>query len=87
MALNKEKELGPEQLDQTPHLDVRLAAHVSNGWKSLIHPSSGKDTSKDKSVHREVESEESRMANLRSDEQKSHQATVKDKVAQQAKVQ
>jgi len=31
MALNKEKELGPEQLDQTPHLDVRLAAHVSNG--------------------------------------------------------
>ena len=66
---------------------VRLAAHVSNGWKSLIRPSSGKDTAKDKGVHREVESEGSRMANLWSDEQKSHQATVKDKVADQTEVQ
>ena len=66
---------------------VRLAAHVSNGWKSLIRPSSGKDTAKDKGVHREVESEGSRMANLWSDEQKSHQAIVKDKVANQTEVQ
>ena len=66
---------------------VRLAAHVSNGGKSLIRPSSGKDTAKDKGVHREVESEGSRMANLWSDEQKSHQAIVKDKVAIQTKVQ
>jgi len=47
---------------------VCLAAHVSKGWKSLIRPSSGKDTAEDKGVHREVESEGSRMANLRSDE-------------------
>ena len=40
--------------------DVRLAAHVSNGCKSPIRPSSGKDTAKDKGVHREVESEGSR---------------------------
>ena len=68
-------------------LRVRLAAHVSNGCKSLIRPSSGKDTANDKGVHREVESEGSRMANLWSDEQKSHQATVKDKVARQTEVQ
>ena len=36
---------------------VRLAAHVANGCKSLIRPSSGKDTAKTKGVHREVESE------------------------------
>ena len=73
---------------------VRLAAHVSNGWKSLIHPSSGKDIAKTKGVlfiaktmisvrgiWRKV------AANLWSDEQKSHQAMVKDKVAQQTKVQ
>ena len=66
---------------------VRLAAHVTKGCKSLIRPSSGKDTANDKGVHREVESEGSRMANLWSDEQKSHQAIVKDKVAQQTKVQ
>ena len=66
---------------------VRLAAHVSNGWKSLIRPSSGKDTANDKGVRRETESEGSRMANLWSDEQKSYQATVKDKVATQTKVQ
>ena len=73
---------------------MRLAAHVANGWKFLIRPSSGKDTAKTKGVlfiaaiminvrgiWREVE------ANLRSDEQKSHQAIVKDKVAAQAKVQ
>ena len=70
-----------------PAFIVRLAAHVSNGWKSLIRPSSGKDTAKDKGVHREVESEGSRMANLWSDEQKSQQATVKDKVAIQIEVQ
>ena len=65
---------------------VRLAAHVANGWKSLIRPGSGKDTANDKGVHREVESEGSRMANLWSDEQKSHQAIVKDKVATQTEV-
>ena len=66
---------------------MRLAAHVSNGCKSLIRPSSGKDTANDKGVHREVESEGSRMANLWSDVQKSHQATAKDKVAKQTEVQ
>ena len=35
---------------------MRLVAHVSNGRKSLIRPSSGKDTN-DKCVHRGVESE------------------------------
>ena len=45
---------------QTSPFDVRLAAHVSNGCKSPIRPSSGKDTAKDKGVHREVESEGSR---------------------------
>ena len=73
---------------------MRLAAHVANGWKFLIRPSSGKDTAKTKGVlfiatiminargiWRKV------AANLWSDEQKSHQATVKDKVAEQAKVQ
>ena len=50
-------------------------------------PNSGKDTANDKGVHREVESEGSRMANFWSDEQKSHEAIVKDKVAQQTKVQ
>ena len=29
---------------------VRLAVHVANGWKFLIHPSSGKDTAKTKGV-------------------------------------
>ena len=66
---------------------VRLAAHITKGWKSLIRPSSGKDTANDKGVHREVESEGSRMANLWSDEQKSHEAIVKDKAAVQAEVQ
>ena len=73
---------------------MHLAAHVSNGRKSLIRPSSGKDTAKTKGVlfiaaiminvrgiWRKV------GANLRSDEQKSHQAIVKDKVAKQTKVQ
>ena len=67
---------------------VRLAAHVANGWKFLIRPSSGKDTAKTKGVlfmampminargiWRKVE------ANLWSDEQKSHEAIVKDKAA------
>ena len=58
-----------------------------SGLKSLIRPSSGKDTVNDKGVHREVESEGSRMANLWSDEQKSHQARVKNKVALQTEVQ
>ena len=66
---------------------VRLAAHVANGWKYLIRPSSGKDTANDKGVHREVESEGSQMANLWSDEQKPHEAMVKDKAAKQVKVQ
>ena len=66
---------------------VRLAAHVANGWKSLIRPSSGKDTANDKGVHREVESEGSWMANLWSEEQKPHEAIVKDKAAKQVKVQ
>ncbi len=66
---------------------VRLAAHISNGLKSRIRPSSGKDIAEDKGVHREVESEGSRMANLWSDVQKSHQATGKDKVAKQIEVQ
>ena len=33
-----------------PLLIVRLAAHVANGCKSLIRPSSGKDTAKTKGV-------------------------------------
>ena len=73
---------------------VRLAVHVSNGWKSLVRASSGKETAETKGVlftaipvinvrgiWRKVE------ANLWSDEQKSHQAIVKDKVAKQTKVQ
>ena len=70
-----------------PCFMVRLAAHVSNGCKSLVGPSSGKDIANDKGVHCEMESEGSRKANLWSDEQKSHQATVKDKVAIQTEVQ
>ena len=86
------KDVGSQSLH--PFLMVRLAAHVSNGWKSLIRPSSGKDTAKTKGVlfiattminargiWRKAE------ANLRSDEQKSHEATVKDKVAIQTEVQ
>ncbi len=66
---------------------VRLAAHVSNGWKSRIRPSSGKDIAEHQGcpswggIWRKVE------ANLWSDEQKSHQATVKDKIAIQIEVQ
>ena len=52
-----------------------------------MRPNDGKHIAKGKGVHREVESEGSRMANLWSDEQKSHQAIVKDKVAQQTEVQ
>ena len=36
---------------------VRLAAHVANGWKFLIRPSSGKDTAKTKGVVGDHESE------------------------------
>ena len=73
---------------------VRLAAHVANGCKFLIRPSSGKDIAKTKGVlfmamtminvrgiWRKVE------ANLWSDEQKSYQAMVKDKAAEQVEVQ
>ena len=73
---------------------VCLAAHVANGCKFLIRPSSGKDIAKTKGVlfmamtminvrgiWRKVE------ANLWSDEQKSHQAMVKDKAAEQVEVQ
>ena len=44
-------------------------------------PGSGKDIAEGKGVHREVESEGSRMANLWSDEQKSHKASHGDKAA------
>ena len=44
-------------IHDSPFLYVRLAAHAANGCKSLIRPSSGKDTAKTKGVHREVESE------------------------------
>ena len=50
-------------------------------------PGSGKDIAKDKGVVGDGESEGSRMANLWSDEQKSHKAIVKDKVAVQTEVQ
>ena len=36
---------------------MRLAAHVSNGWKSRIRPSSGKDIAKTKGVVGDYESE------------------------------
>ena len=51
------KDAGVEQIDICALFYVRLAAHVSNGWKSPIRPSSGKDTAKTKGVQREVESE------------------------------
>ena len=50
-------------------------------------PGSGKDIANGKGVVGDCESEGSRMANLWSDEQKSHKATVKDKVAVQTEVQ
>jgi hypothetical protein len=62
---------------------VRPVWAQSNGCKSQTRPSIGKCIANDKDVHREVESEESRMANLWSDELKSHQAVIKDKAAQQ----
>ena len=54
---------------------------------TLVCPSSGKDIANGKGVVSNCESEGSRTANFRSDEQKSHQATVKDKTAIQVKVQ
>jgi hypothetical protein len=51
---------------------VRPAWAQSQGLKSLVCPSSGKDIAKGKGVVREGESEGSWMANLWSDEQKSH---------------
>ena len=39
------------------HFVVRLAAHVSNGWKSRIRPSSGKGIAKTKGVVGDHESE------------------------------
>ena len=50
-------------------------------------PGSGKDIAEGKGVHREVESEGSRMANLWSDVQKSHQAMYEGKAATQVKAQ
>ena len=60
---------------------VRPAWAQSYGFKSLVCPSSGKDIANGKGVVGDYESEGSRMANLWFDEQKSHQATVKDKAA------
>ncbi len=45
---NKNYKFG--QLKRLPIFCVRLAAHVSNGCKSLIRPSSGKDIAKTKGV-------------------------------------
>ena len=51
-------------------------------------PDSGKHTANDKGVHREVESEGSRMANLWSDQQKSHiRHGMSGKVAKQTEAQ
>ena len=50
-------------------------------------PGSGKDIAEGKGVHREVESEGSRMANLWSDVQKSHQAMHEGKAAIQVEAQ
>ena len=50
-------------------------------------PGSGKDIAEGKGVHREVESEGSWMANLWSDEQKSHQAMHEGKAAIQVEAQ
>ena len=66
---------------------VRPAWAQSYGLKSLVCPSSGKDIANGKGVASDCESEGSRMANLWSDEQKSHQAIVKDKAAIQVEVQ
>ena len=66
---------------------MRPAWAQSYGLKSLVCPSSGKDIANDKGVVGDCESTGSRMANLWSEEQKSHQATVKDKAAKQAEVQ
>ena len=66
---------------------VCLAAHVSNGCKSLIRPSSGKDTAKTKGVHREVESE-GRWRQISGLTNRNHiRLTVRDKVALQTEVQ
>ena len=62
-------------------------AHILTGVSPPMCPDNGKHTANGKGVHREVESEGSRMANLWSDEQKSHEAIVKDKAAKQAEVQ
>jgi len=66
---------------------VRPAWAQSNGCKSRTRPSSGKCIANGKGVLGDVESEGSRMANLWSDEQKSHQAVIRDKAAEQAEVQ
>lgn len=59
----------------------------SNGLKFRVYPSSRKDIVNDKGIHREVESEGIRKANLWSDEQKSHKELGRDKAAKQVKVQ
>ncbi len=60
----------------------------SNGCKSVKCPDSGKLTANDKGVRRETESEGSRMANLWSDEQKSHtRHGISGKIAKQIEAQ
>ena len=66
---------------------MRPAWAQSKGLKSLVCPSSGKDIAKGKGVVGDCESEGSRIANLWSDEQKSYQAMIKDKAAEQVEVQ
>lgn len=51
------KRVASESKNLRSNFFVRLAAHVSNEWQSLIRSSSGKDTAKTKGVHCEVEFE------------------------------
>jgi len=67
---------------------VRPAWAQSKGLKSLTRPSSGKRIANDKGLLGDEESEGSRMANLWSDEQKSHKRhTFVGKIATQIKAQ
>ena len=60
----------------------------SNRCKSVKCPDSGKLTANGKGVHREVESEGGRMANLWSDGQKSHiRLGISGKTARQVEAQ
>jgi hypothetical protein len=74
-------------MEALEHILVCPAGTRSIGCKSRNPPGSGKDIAKGKGVHREVESEGSRMANLWSDEQKSHQARHEGKAAEQVEAQ